>query len=218
MDDQAPKIAVILGTPGVKWKDSGSPFAHIIALRKGEVVAAKARHCIQVFAEDDDGYDTADGVLVVEDRCAEVGSLFEWPVLSAALSMPVKAFEGITNTRRGEPPFLRLKTLSEVNYSANPFPEEDDGYAATVLEVVQHWNEWNRNETPLWERFREIYGGPMWASLSEALRVSRVEAFGKLCRKAGLHFGLDTPLEVPMRELSARLAVARQLFERLTAR
>lgn len=212
---EQPQIAVILGTPGVRWKDTGSPFAHLVALSDGEVVSAKARQTVHVFSADDGGFDFADGVLALEDECAIIGSLFSWPILVAALLLPVKAFSGLTNTRPNQPPHQRLKNLSEDGYSSFAGPDGEAGYAATALEASTRWNEWNREEVTMAERAREICGAERWAAKPETWISSRVEVFGKLCRNVGMRFGEDVHDDVPWKEVRVRLAAAKELFEGL---
>lgn len=177
-------------------------------------MADKTRPCLHVFLTDGGEFDFAEGLLAVEDKCPIVGDPFVWPELCKLLSEPPKTFLGLTNTKPGEPPHLRLKNFTEDGYSDHPLPlghddpSHEEPHLLAGLHALQRWDEWNSEDASMEERACEVYGVSKVRALNQSARDSKVAAFGKLCRKMGLEHGQSTACAPQWKRLIVLLRAA----------
>jgi hypothetical protein len=212
-------LAVVIGTPK-KGRPATEPFAHIIALDEGENVDIKTRICLHAIDLGDSGLDLADGVLAVKDGCALVGggardgmrSHFRWKELSHALQLPVKGFEGFTNTTPGTPHYLRLKNYDEDGVLHSNVQPGNEAWGVTALSILGSWNGWIDEGATWQERTQEFKTGPVWSKADPARQSAWVDTFRKFCERLGLDLKRPIEFDEPMSELTSRLQVALSIW------
>jgi len=210
------KLAVVFMDPKPQLKLEDYPFAAVIALADGEIVASKARVCLAATHMQDGSYEFADGVLAVKDSCQVIGGYVDWPHLVAALSHEAKAFSGLVNTSTGEPSFLRVMNLVDHGYTATPPSQTIMPPACTALNAIMKWNEWETSGTE-WRvrladvnQYKEKYetgSGDKADHMTDLLR--------KLCSRVGLTAGVRIDSKARSEELCNILDQAFQLHVRV---
>ena len=208
-------LTVVVGHPDPANELVGQRYASIIALSKGENVATKSRICLHVMRTRDGEDEFADGVLGVKGKALVIRSSQPWPEMWKALSRPVKAFAGLTNTRRGEPPYLRVKNLHEDGYCICAPLEEGAVYGIYALAALSNWNQWQNGDVQWRARLDDLHPKALISSKSSNDLHKMANSLEKFCADIGLQNGNLTDFREAYTHLSICLDTAHTIFSQL---
>lgn len=81
------------------------PFACVISQSSGEQIYETTKPCLHVFCIPGFALEFADGLYAMDKTLVSLEPAIDWPVLSTALTMPVKAYSKALMPKEGEAGF-----------------------------------------------------------------------------------------------------------------